>query len=131
MSLPRRDVKAGGVAQRIDRGVHLGAQAATATRNGLALFRPPFFSPGAVLVGLGNGRVDQKVFVVRILRQGFEDALPDAPSAPVRMAQVHDAKDVCEALTKALVAASVQVLSVVTRAQPVVWGGTAAQGHST
>ena len=42
MGLPGREVKADRIAQRIDRGVNLGAQAATAAPDGLALFRPLF-----------------------------------------------------------------------------------------
>ena len=45
-----------------------------------------------MLVGLDDSRVDQNVFVVRILRQDFEDALPNTPFASARMAQVHNAK---------------------------------------
>ena len=39
-----------------------------------------------------NRRVNQDVFVVRILRKHFKDALPHAPFAPARVAQMHDAK---------------------------------------
>ena len=45
MGLPGREVKAGRIAQRIDRGVNLGAQAATAAPDGLALLRPLFLAP--------------------------------------------------------------------------------------
>ena len=45
MGLSGREVKAGWIAQRIDRGVYLGAQAATATPDGLTLFSPPFLAP--------------------------------------------------------------------------------------
>ena len=85
-------MKAGWIAQRIDRGVDLGRQAATAAPDGLAFFRPPFFSPCAALVGLNEGRVDHAVFVVRILRKHFKDAQPNAPSAPARVAQMNDSK---------------------------------------
>lgn len=51
-----------------------------------------FFSPGAVLVGPHDGRIDHAPFVVGILGQCFEDAQPYARAAPARVAQVNDAK---------------------------------------
>ena len=45
MGLSGREVKADWIAQRIDRGVDLGRQAATAALNSLALFRPLFLAP--------------------------------------------------------------------------------------
>ena len=45
-----------------------------------------------MLVGLDDGRVNHEVFTVRILRQNFEDALPDIGSAPTRVAQMHHLK---------------------------------------
>ena len=45
MGLSGGEVKAGWVAQRIDRGVDLGRQAATAAPDGLAVFRSPFLAP--------------------------------------------------------------------------------------
>ena len=45
MSLPGREVKANWIAQRIERGVNFGRQAAMAAPDGLALSRPPFLAP--------------------------------------------------------------------------------------
>ena len=45
MGLPGDEAKAGRIAQRIDCGVNLGTQAATAALDGLALFRPLFLAP--------------------------------------------------------------------------------------
>jgi len=42
MGLARREVKARGIAQRVDRGVDLGAQPAPAAPEGLFLWIPPF-----------------------------------------------------------------------------------------
>lgn len=42
-----------------------------------------------MLVGSHDGRVDHRVLVVGLLRQGFEDPLPDAALAPATVAQVH------------------------------------------
>ena len=39
-----------------------------------------------------NARVNQDILVVRILRKHFKNALPDAPPAPARVAQMHDVK---------------------------------------
>jgi hypothetical protein len=44
MRLPRRQMKAGGIAQRIDGGVDFRAQPATAAPDCLD-FGPPFFAP--------------------------------------------------------------------------------------
>ena len=45
-----------------------------------------------MLAGLDDGQVDHAIFIVRILRQGFEDALPHTGPAPGRMAQMHHAE---------------------------------------
>ena len=80
MSLPRREVKAGWVAQRGNRGMYRDAQAATATPDGLTFFSPPFLVTRAVLVGLDDGGVNHHVFIVCVLCWGFKDAPPHASS---------------------------------------------------
>ena len=91
VGLSGRQVQTGRVAKRIDHSVALGAQATATTSDGLmtAFFAPPFLSPGAVLVGSDDGRVDQGVFIVRIGRQRLKDAPPHTRLTPARVAQVH------------------------------------------
>ena len=52
----------------------------------------PLFCTRAVLVGLHDGRVDQNIFIVRILRKHFKDALLSFRSASAGVAQMHHAK---------------------------------------
>ena len=50
------------------------------------------FCTSAVLVGAHDGRIDHRVLVVRILRQGLEHPLPYAAATPARVARMHDAE---------------------------------------
>lgn len=84
--LSRREHKACGIAQRILRGVDLGAQLLGCVRGPAP--RPPL-SASAVRVGSHDGRADHGVFVVRMLRKCLEDTLPHPASAPAHVAQVH------------------------------------------
>ena len=94
MGLSGREVKAGWIAQRIDRGVDLGRQAAATSPDGLALFRPPFLAPALCWWALTMVESIQfnAVFIVCTLHQGFEDALPDTRSALTRVAKMHHPK---------------------------------------
>lgn len=86
--LPAGEMKANRVAQSIYGGVNLGAQSAFAAPDGL--IRAPFFQrPGAVLVGAHDGRVDPRLFVVRILSQMLEQLLPHASFGPTAEPRMH------------------------------------------
>lgn len=55
-------------------------------------WQPWFFGPYAVLVCPHDWGVDHGPFIVGILGQGFEHALPHARSAPAAVAQMNHAK---------------------------------------
>ncbi len=77
MGLSWREKKSCWVAQRIDRGMDLGAHAASAAFEGLFVWIPPF-APALCWWARTMVASIMGVFVVRILCQGLEHTLPYA-----------------------------------------------------